>query len=47
MKGFLTQFKIGPKGEVVYTPIDDGFFRLEYDDDGLIYRVAFVRKRGG
>ena len=46
MKGFLKQFKEGPKGEVVYTPLKEGFLRLLYEDDGRIYQAAFVKERG-
>ena len=46
MKGFLKQFKEGPKGEVVYAPLEKGFLRLSYEGNGRIYQAAFVKERG-
>lgn len=46
MKGFLKQFKEGPKGEVVYASLKEGFLMLSYEDNGRIYQAAFVKQRG-
>ncbi len=46
MNGFITKYKQGEAGKILFEPMGQGFLRVEYDDEGLISQVAFVNNEG-
>jgi hypothetical protein len=46
-KSFLSDHKSGPKNKTLFLPLNSGFLRIKYDDDGSIAMLHYVQTKGG
>jgi len=46
--GFLKKYREGKKGSIQYISLNQGFLKLEYDEDhdpGILFLVSFIRSK--